>query len=137
MTGAPKRVWGNLLRVAGRLTIGASLVGIMTMVPTFGGSAGVEAQDARGRVTVTVVGGRNAGPACVTLRDVTKQMVVGSYCDGDLADLNQRDGRIELDLPRRSFVVDVRVPDASIKSISPKRFELGKRQSIVVRVERA
>jgi hypothetical protein len=135
MTGAPKRVWARLLRVAGRVTIGVSVVGAIVLVPAFGGSSGVEARGSRGRVTVAVVGGRNAGPACVTLRDLTKQMVVGSYCDGDVADLNLHTGRIELDLPQRSFAIDVRVPGASVTRISPQTFDLGSRQSVVVRVE--
>lgn len=136
MAGTPKRVWVRFLRATGRLAIGASVVGAVVLVPIVGNPSGVDARGSRGRVTIAVVGNRQSGSACVTLRDLTENFVVGSYCDGDLADLNRRSGRIELDLPQRSFAIDARVSGASVSSISPKHFELRTRQSIVVRVER-
>jgi hypothetical protein len=136
MTGAPKRVCVSLLRAAGRLAIGASVVSAVVLVPVISNSSGVDARGSRGRLTIVVVGDKQNRSACVTLRDLTENFVVGTYCDGDWADLNRRIGRIELDLPQRSFAIDARISGASISSISPKHFELRSRQSIVVRVER-
>jgi len=136
MTGAPKRVWVQLWQAAGRLAIGASVVGAVVLVPIVGSPSGADARGSRGRLTVVVTGDNQNSSTCVTLRDLTEDFVVGTYCDGEWADLNRRIGRIELDLPQRSFAIDARVEGASISGISPKHFELRSRQSVVVRVER-
>lgn len=135
MTGAPERVWVRLVRATGRLAMGASVIGAVVFVPFFNTPSTAEARGSRGRLSIAVVGDRQRGSACVTLRDLTENLVVGSYCDGDLTDLNRRVGRIELDLPQRSFAIDARVSGASVSSISPNHFELRSRRSIVVRVE--
>jgi hypothetical protein len=87
---------------------------------------------------VIVVGlNRASGAVCLTLRDLTENMVVGSYCDGETTDGDVRPGRISLDLPQRSFAVDARAPGARIERVTPGRFKLGRQQTIVVRLAAA
>jgi hypothetical protein len=127
-------VWRCGRRILGRSIVGGSLAVALTIVPALT-ARGAAVGGARGQVTVMVVGaGRATGPVCLTLRDLTKNMVVGSYCDGDTVDNDARVGRISLDLPRRSFAVDARAPGAKVKSVTPRHFQLGRRQTIVVRL---
>jgi hypothetical protein len=127
-----KGEWGSDGR---RLVIGF-LVAAIAIVPAVSGAAGA-VDPTRGRVQVTVVGvARASGPVCLTLRDLTENMVVGSYCDGDVTDQNPSPGRIALDLPRRSFAVDASARGGTVESVTPGQFVLGVRQSVVVRLAR-
>jgi hypothetical protein len=127
--------WKSVASVLGRVVVGVALATALAIWPSLAGSTGAPVGGTRGQLLVSVVGGRQGtGPVCVTLRDLTERMVVGSYCDGDDADGDSRRGRIALDLPRRSFAVDARVRGGTIESISPRHFDLGRRQTVVVRL---
>jgi hypothetical protein len=127
--------WNPVARVIGRFVIGVALATALAIWPSLAEGTGAAVGGTRGQLLVSVVGGgQGTGPVCVTLRDLTEQMVVGSYCDGDDADGDSRRGRIALDLPRRSFAVDARVRGGTIESISPRHFDLGRRQTVLVRL---
>jgi hypothetical protein len=126
------------MRVVGRLVAGGSLAIALTIAPVLSARSFAAVGGARGQVTVMVVGlSRATGPVCLTLRDLTENMVVGSYCDGETGDGDSRSGRISLDLPQRSFAVDARSPGARVASVTPRRFQLGRQQTIVVRLAAA
>lgn len=128
--------WKSVTAAVGRLATGALLATSLVIGPMLADGASAAASGARGQLIVSVVGGqRGSSPVCITLRDRTENMVVGSYCDGDKADRDRHRGRISLDLPRRSFAIDARAPGATVESISPRHFELGRRQVVVVRLD--
>jgi hypothetical protein len=115
--------------------LAGSLTVALTTAPLLTASTDAAVGGTRGQVTVVVYGLKHAtGPVCLKLRDLTENMVVGSYCDGDTTDGDPRAGRIALDLPQRSFAVGARAPGASVQRVTPQRFELGRRQTVVVRL---
>jgi hypothetical protein len=135
MVGVTKNGWRRGMGVIGRLIVGGSLAVALTVAPVLSVRSVAAVGGTRGQVTVMVVGhNRATGPVCLTLRDLTENMVVGSYCDGETGDSDSRSGRISLNLPQRSFAIDARAPGATVESVSPRHFQLGRRQTIVVRL---
>jgi hypothetical protein len=121
--------------IVGRLFVGVGLAVGLMISPVLSVRGADAVGGTRGQVTVMIVGvNRATGPVCLILRDLTVNMVVGSYCDGDSGDLDSHTGRISLDLPQRSFAVDARAPGAKVESVTPRHFQLGRRQTIVVRL---
>jgi hypothetical protein len=114
-------------------------IALLVVAPLLpGGSSAQAGASDRGRLVVVVTGTRVAAEGtCVVLRDLTVGMAVGAYCDNDDADRDGRTGRLDLDLPRRSFAIGARTPGRDVLQVTPARFVLGARQTVVVRLGRS
>jgi hypothetical protein len=135
MDGVIGNRWRRGFGFAGRLLAGSILAVALTVAPVLAVRSVAAVGGTRGEVTVKVVGANRAsGPVCLVLRDLTINMVVGSYCDNDTGDGNPRTGIISLNLPQRSFAVDALAPGVTVASVTPRHFHLTRRQTIVIRL---
>jgi hypothetical protein len=116
-----------------RLALG--LLALLTVVTGPAGDAGARSASSADRALLTVsIRGQaeTTGPVCLVLRDKTENMVVGSYCDNDATDQDPAARSILIDLPHRSFSVDVQAPGAEVRSVSPRSFTLDRDRTIQV-----
>lgn len=117
----------------GRVVVGSGLALALILGMLFAASSQAAVDNTRGTVNIVVANAaRASGPICLSVRDLTMNMVVGLICDGDDLDLSPRSGRITLDLPRRTFAMTATAPGATVSRISPGTFELRQAQTVLV-----
>lgn len=126
----------TLPRLHARSMIALIMASLMLVSPTgFHGTAEAGSRDF-GRLVI-VISGASARDlsVCVTLRDLTNNFVVGSYCDNDENDQDMRTGRIQLELPRREFAVSARATGTKVVQVTPTRFALTARQTLHIKLD--
>jgi hypothetical protein len=126
----------GLYRAVFRVAFAGLLVVSTLITPLFplNGSVSAGSSD-RGLLTIVVTGPRvRDAEVCISLRDLTNNFVVGSYCDNDEVDQDARAGRMVIELPRRAFAVSARATGCQMSRVTPSRFVLTARQTLHVRL---